>query len=181
MPKEKPKMPYVFGEPEGLGRRTEDVAEEEERLAGGPHYAAKEKLKSIKGRGSFLPHGTEEIPLEEVPEGIIDKAATRLEEDNEEDPDLYDLGDEHETERPIATLRSGKTEQTIRRGEEPYDDPEDLLYKTKPDKQDLSSRKSRSTDLEALPKQRPVSAEPFGWDARKFTKSSKKRGKEKRK
>lgn len=180
-------MPYVFGEPEGLGRRTEEVREEEERLAGGPHYAAKEKLKSIKGKRRFLPRGVEEVPLAEVPEGIIDEAETRLEEDGGENdpdlnnPDLYDLGDEDKTEKPIAILRSGTTERSILRGEEPFDDPKDPFHENKLNKPTLSARLSRNPDLEKLPKQKPVSAEPFGWDARKFTKSSKKRGKEKRK
>lgn len=177
MPKEKPKMPYVFGEPEGLGRRTEEVQEEEERLAGGPHYAAKEKLKSIKSRRRFLPHGVEEIPLEEVPEGIIDEAVTQL----EEDPNSYDPSDDAEAEEPIAKLRFGKVEQSVLRGEEQPDDPKDLFHEIKQDKPGLLVHESPSPNLESLPKIEPISAEPFGWDARKFTKSSKKRGKEKRK
>lgn len=174
-------MPYVFGEPEGLERHTEEVREEAERLAGGPHYVAKERLKSIKGKKKFMPRGTEEIPLEEVPEGIIDEAVTRLEEDEEEDPDLYNLDDEDETEKPIAILRSGKTEQSIRRGYEPFDSSEDLFHEVKSGKSSLSPHQSRNPDLEKLPKQEPISAEPFGNNARRFIKTPKQRGKGKRK
>lgn len=54
MPREKPKMPYVYGELEGLGRRDHPQQEEDERVAGG----AKQKIKEIGGKTKFLPIAT---------------------------------------------------------------------------------------------------------------------------
>ncbi len=147
-----------FGIREGGLPGPEEEFEEEERLKGGPYR------KKLKEAASKEPTPEEALfRNEEMPEEIVN-------------PD-----DNGETETPIATLRSGKTEQTILRGEEPYDNPDDLFHEIKSIKPNLSPLRSRNPDLEKLPKQKPISAEPFGWDARKFTKKPKKRGKEKRK
>src|SRR3989344_148574 len=68
MPREKAKMPYVFGEPEGLGRNeSEEVQEEKERLEGN------NPLRKPKGRTRFLPHGVEEVSLSDIGKGKITK------------------------------------------------------------------------------------------------------------
>ncbi len=65
MVREKPTMPYIFGEPEGLGRReSEEEREERERLT-------KEDPRILRGRKRSFTHGIEEVSLNDIPEEEI--------------------------------------------------------------------------------------------------------------
>lgn len=83
--RQSPKMPYIHGEPEGLGRKEgEELREEEERLLGGARRAPEEKLKRLRGKTKYLPRGVEEIPLSDVPEEML------ADQEEEEPEDLDD-------------------------------------------------------------------------------------------
>lgn len=68
------KMPYVHGEPEGLGRKeNEDLKEEEERLLGGPYRSpdlrtGKDELAEKKNLSTG---GKREVSMEEYPDELI--------------------------------------------------------------------------------------------------------------
>lgn len=66
-------MPYVHGEPEGLGRKdAEDLKKEEERLRGGPHRSPDLRTGKVElaEKQNLSTGGKREVSTEEYPDEL---------------------------------------------------------------------------------------------------------------